>query len=62
MLLQTIERYLRTSGIPPTRFGRESVGDPSFVFDLRAGREPRVRTARRVLAYISGLQVSRNER
>ena len=53
-LLRRIEHYLRGSGMPPTRFGREAVGDPRFVFDLRAGREPRPETTRRVLARIDG--------
>jgi len=51
-LLRRIERYLRDSGTPPTRFGRDAVGDPRFVFDLRAGREPRPETARRVLTWL----------
>lgn len=53
-LLRRIERYLRDSGTPPTRFGRDAVGDPRFVFDLRAGREPRPETARRVLTWLDG--------
>ncbi len=51
-LLHRIERYLRRSGIPPTRFGRDAVRDPRFVFDLRNGREPRARTAARVSDYL----------
>ena len=45
MLLRQIERYIRQSGMPPTRFGREAVNDPRFVHDLRLGREPRPKTA-----------------
>ncbi|HEX8447425.1 MAG TPA: hypothetical protein VF649_12535 [Sphingomonas sp.] len=52
-LLSTIERYLRRTGLPPTRFGREAVGDPRFVMDLRRGREPRPCTIDRVVAYIA---------
>jgi hypothetical protein len=48
-----IERYLRNSGTPPTRFGREALGDPRFVLDLRNGREPRPSTTVRVLAYMA---------
>ena len=48
-----IEKYLRHSGTPPTRFGREAVGDPRFVLDLRNGREPREITAQKVIAYMS---------
>ena len=51
-LLRRIERHLDATGMPPTRFGRETVGDPRFVFDLRAGREPRDETARRVAAWL----------
>lgn len=51
-LLRRVERYLRRSGVPPTRFGREAVRDPRFVFDLRRGREPREPTLRRVSAYL----------
>ena len=47
-LLRRIERYMRRSETPPTRFGREATGDPRFVFDLRNGREPRPETRRRV--------------
>ena len=48
-----IEKYLRHSGTPPTRFGREAVGDPRFVLDLRNGREPRETTVRKVTAYMA---------
>ena len=53
-LLRRIERHLDATGMPPTRFGRETVGDPRFVFDLRAGREPRPETTRRVAAWLDG--------
>ena len=52
-LLTLVERYLRNSGTAPTRFGRDAVHDPRFVLDLRAGREPRESTTRRVSAYIA---------
>lgn len=38
-LLIDIDRFLRHSDMPPTRFGREAVNDPRFVFDIRNGRE-----------------------
>jgi len=46
--LSSIEAFLRRTGMPPTRFGRDAVRDPRFVFDLRNGREPGDRTRRRV--------------
>jgi hypothetical protein len=51
-LLGRIEIYLRRSGTPPTRFGREAARDPRFVFDLRRGREPRPRLAARINAFL----------
>lgn len=47
-LLRRVERFLRTDQMTATRFGRETVRDPRFVFDLRQGREPRAATVRRV--------------
>lgn len=48
MLIRRIERFLRDTGMPWTRFGRLSVGDPRFVEDLRNGRTPRPATEERV--------------
>jgi hypothetical protein len=51
-LLREVEKFLRQSDTPPTRFGRQAMGDPRLVFDLRRGRDPRPRTVERVLAYL----------
>lgn len=51
-LLRRVERYLKRSGTPAARFGREAAGDPRLVFDLRKGREPRSRLAARLSAYL----------
>ncbi|HMT46250.1 MAG TPA: hypothetical protein PLL44_13055 [Novosphingobium sp.] len=48
MLIRRIERFLRETGMPWTKFGRLAVHDPRFVEDLRNGRAPRERTAQRV--------------
>ena len=53
-LLRKVEKFLRITDVPPTRFGRDVMGDPRFVFDLRNGREPRPDTIRRVLAFLDG--------
>ena len=58
MLLPRIERYLKLTRTPPARFGRQAVGDPCFVFDLRDGRDPRERTVARVNAYLDGAERS----
>ncbi|MEJ7777000.1 MAG: hypothetical protein WKF52_06420 [Sphingomicrobium sp.] len=36
----------------PTRFGREAVGDPNLIPQLRDGRELRAATAQRVVDYL----------
>lgn len=46
--LDEVETFLADAGISPSRFGRETVGDPNFVIDLRAGRNPSLLTADKV--------------
>ena len=48
MLITRIERFLRETGMPWTKFGRLAAHDPRFVQDLRNGRTPREATANRV--------------
>jgi hypothetical protein len=52
LLRRRIERYLRRTCTPPTRFGLDAVNDPRFVFDLRNGRKVRKTTAFRVHAWL----------
>lgn len=58
-LRRRIELYLRRNRMSPTRFGREAVNDPRFVFDLRNGRELRETTAQRVSTWLDRREVSR---
>ena len=53
-LLREVEKYLRRNDTAPTRFGRDVVGDPRFVFDLRNGRDPRPSTVARVMEFLEG--------
>jgi predicted transcriptional regulator len=48
-----LEGYLQRSGTDATSFGKKSVGSPSFVFKIRAGTSPRLKTADKVLQYIA---------
>jgi len=59
MILLRIERYLRSTRTAPTRFGRDALGDPCLVFDLRDGRELRRRTAERLSAYLDSVEQER---
>lgn len=52
MLSQRIDRFLRARRMTPTRFGREAMGDPNFLLDLRDGRELRPATVRKVESWL----------
>ena len=51
--LAEIERFLDTAGLEPTTLGKQALGDPSFVFDLRKGRSPSTRTIDKVRTWIA---------
>lgn len=48
MLIRKIEKFLRRTGMPATKFGRLAAHDPRFVLDLRMGRIPRAHTEERI--------------
>jgi phosphopantothenoylcysteine decarboxylase/phosphopantothenate--cysteine ligase len=53
--LAEIEAFLKATGMSPTRFGREAVGDPRLVFDLRStGRAPNARLMDTVATFMVG--------
>ena len=52
-VLGKIERYLRKTEMPPTRFGRLAVNDPRLVGDMRKGREPGPRVVARIEAFLT---------
>lgn len=52
-LLDQIEGYLARSGTKASMFGRQAVGDPRFVQDLREGRRPRRKTQERVRQFLA---------
>lgn len=51
-LLHMIENHLHHTGTAHTRFGRQVMGDPRFVHDLRNGRRPRIGTEIRIIDYL----------
>ncbi|WP_109807708.1 hypothetical protein [Sphingosinithalassobacter portus] len=52
-VLRKVERYLRVTDMPETKFGRLAVRDPRLVRDLRNGREPRAPMVARIEAFIA---------
>jgi hypothetical protein len=55
-LLLRIERHVRARRIPPSRFGRDAMGDPQFLFDLRDGRVLQQRTISKLSAYLDRIE------
>ncbi|HVF94705.1 MAG TPA: hypothetical protein VM900_10370 [Sphingomonas sp.] len=50
--LVKIDRYLRKTKMPPTRFGRLAANDPRLVGDLKRGRHPGPKMIARIEAFI----------
>ena len=59
MVEARVERFLRSSGMAPTRFGRLVARDPRLVFDMRRGRVFGARVATRVVAFLDSAEVKR---
>jgi hypothetical protein len=51
-LLRRIEQFLKREDMKPTRFGREAVGDPRLISDMKNGRELRDATIARIQAWL----------
>ena len=51
-LTRRIRLFLERAEMTPTRFGREAIGDPRLVTDLKNGRELRATTAARIHAWL----------
>ncbi len=60
MLIRNIERFLRDTGMPWTKFGRLATRDPRFVEDLRNGRTPRASTEQRVEHFMNNYREASN--
>ena len=60
--LDRVEAFLKASRLKPSEFGRQSVGDPSFVVNLRRGRSPTLATADRVIGFIARFEAAETAR
>lgn len=47
-----IAAFCRKHGIPDSRFGREAMNDPAFVYSLREGRDLKVSTVNKLRAFM----------
>ena len=48
-----VSAFLGRSGLSPTTFGKKAAGDPNLMRQIDLGRSPTLRTADRILAFIS---------
>jgi 2,4-dienoyl-CoA reductase-like NADH-dependent reductase (Old Yellow Enzyme family) len=55
-LMSRIERLVRNGGATESQVGREAIGDPCFVRDLRNGRQPRPETQARLTAWLDAAE------
>ncbi|MBC9032761.1 hypothetical protein IAG41_10195 [Sphingomonas sp. JC676] len=53
-----IEKFLRRTDMPASKFGRLAAGDPGLVRDLRNGRELRPKLEARLKAFIAAQQAA----
>lgn len=54
-----IEKFLRRTKMPASKFGRLAVNDPRLVHDLRNGRELGTRIASRLEAFLATQEAGR---
>lgn len=52
-----VEDFLKRTGIKPSEFGQQAVGDRAFITNLRRGRSPTLATVDKVLAFMSDSEV-----
>jgi hypothetical protein len=52
-LLAEIELFLRKKRMAPSEFGKQALGDPSLINNLRDGRELRYRTTLKVRDFMA---------
>jgi len=59
---EQVEAFLQAHGFKPTEFGRQAVGDRSFVLNLRRGRSPTLATVDKVLSFMTAVETAERKR
>ncbi len=57
-VLADVERFLQVTGIAPTAFGQRALNDPTFVHELRRGRECKRATRARIRDFIQSFSAT----
>lgn len=50
--LAELKAFLKRTGVSDSRLGRDAVGDPNFMRQVRSGRQIRPRTVERLRKYM----------
>jgi hypothetical protein len=58
LFIAQVEGFLKRTGIKPSEFGQQAVGDRAFITNLRRGRSPTLATVDRVLAFMGELDAA----
>lgn len=61
-LLEEIEAFLKETGMAPTVFGEEAVGDRALIISLRKGRDLKLATMDRIRAFMAAKRAKRKPR
>ena len=56
-----VERFLKETGLPPTKFGRLAARDPRLVLDMRNGREIGDRVAARLRIFMADYRARQHD-
>lgn len=51
-LIDSVESFLKKTGMSASAFGRKALGDPRFLSDVKSGRRPGFVTLRRVEMFL----------
>ena len=54
LFMARVDAFLERTGVGPTTLGRQAVGDPNLIRQLRHGRSPTLATADQLLAFMEG--------
>ena len=54
--MSRVDAFLERTGARPSTFGRQAVGDPNLVRELRHGRSPTLATVDHCLAFMEGIE------
>ena len=62
LFMARVDAFLERTGVGPTTLGRQAVGDPNLMRQLRLGRSPTLKLADRILAFMDAYDQAHEDR